>query len=426
MPTTQLQLLKTRRFLPLFITQFLGAFNDNAFKNALVILITFRLAESVGFSPQILVTLAAGIFILPFFLFSALAGQLADKYEKSFLIKIIKSVEIFLMVIAAAGFYWQNVPLLIFVLFALGTHSTFFGPLKYAILPDHLQENELIAGNGLIEAGTFIAILLGTIIGGVFILSTYGEYTISALIISLAICGWLSSQFIPKTQRYNPSLPISYHIFKETFQLIGYARARQDIYACVLGISWFWLVGATFLAELPVFAKNILHANDHVVTFFLTLFSIGLALGSLLCNKLLKGKVHAAYVPFGALGITLFTLDLYFTAGQTVTVANNSMLIPLLTFLTTWQGWHITVDLLLIAACGGIYTVPLYAILQQRSEKDHRARVIASNNIMNALFMVGAAIATVCMLKAGLTVNHVFLVTAIANGFVAVYLYKLV
>ncbi|NNM60526.1 MAG: acyl-[ACP]--phospholipid O-acyltransferase [Legionellales bacterium] len=424
MKTTEIDLLKTKRFLPLFITQFFGAFNDNVFKNALVILITYRLASLAGVNPQILVILAAGIFILPFFLFSATAGQLADKYEKSRIISIIKFIEILLMILVTVGFYFQSISLLMFCLFLLGTHSTFFGPLKYAILPDQLKENELIAGNGLIEAGTFIAILLGTLTGGLFVLQPHGESIISLLVLGIAIAGWGASLFIPKTSNFNHELKVQYNIIKETNRLIQYSRTQWDIFLSILGISWFWLVGSVFLSELPVFAKNILHTSESVVTFFLTLFSIGLAIGSLLCNKLLKGKVHATYVPLGALGITLFTIDLYFAANH-ISMPLTEPLISFKHFLMTFTGWRITVDLLLVAICGGIYTVPLYAILQQRSEKAHRARVIASNNVINALFMVIAAVATILMSSIGLSVTQVFLVIAIANAGVAIYICKL-
>lgn len=419
----ELNLLRTRRFLPLFITQFLGAFNDNVFKNALVILITYRLADLAGMNAQILVTLAGGIFILPFFLFSVTAGELADKYEKSKLISIIKFIEIILMLVAGLGFYLGSVGLLIFVLFALGTHSTFFGPLKYAILPDQLREDELIAGNGLIEAGTFISILLGTILGGAFILSLNGKLIISAIIFVIAIAGWCASWYIPKTHSSRSSLKLSKNIFKETLILIQYSRHRWDIFLCILGISWFWMFGGTILVELPVFAKDVLNADQYVITYFLTLFSIGLAIGSLYCNKLLKGKVHATYVPLGVIGMTIFTVDLYFSSMHTTAASAN--LIGFMQFISTFNGWRISFDLLMIAVCGGLYTVPLYAILQHRSEPSHRARVIASNNVINALFMVTAALVTMLMLKEGFTVMQVFLSLAILNSFVAIYICKL-
>lgn len=420
MNTPQFDLLKSKRFLPLFMTQFLGAFNDNIFKNALIILITYRIAGLAGLNSQMLVTVAAGIFILPFFLFSATAGQLADKYEKSRLISIIKLAEIVLMGLATLGFYFQNISMLLLVLFLLGIQAAFFGPLKYAILPYHLRENELIAGNGLIEAGTFLSILLGTILGGILILEPKGDYFISFSICLVSICGFLSSLFIPKTST-NQQVKVKYNFFRETIRVIQYSKQRSDIYLCILGISWFWLFGATFLAEFPGFTKDILKANEHVITFFLALFSIGIAAGSLLCNKLLKGKVHATFVPLGALGMTIFTVDLYFAANH----FQAMKLINLTQFLQTFSGVRISLDLLCIAICSGIYTVPLYAILQQRSDETHRARTIASNNIMNALFMVLSACGTLVMLKMGLTINQVFLVLAVLNGAVAIYICQL-
>lgn len=422
MNKTQLALLTKGRFFPLFITQFMGAFNDNVFKNALVILITYKLFNFNGSNSQILVALAAGIFILPFFLFSATAGQFADKYDKARLISIIKFIEIILMVIAMVGFYLENIFLLMTTLFLLGMHATFFGPLKYSILPEHLQENELIAGNALIEAGTFLAILLGTILGGILILQTHGKNVISLLLLTIAVIGWLASLYIPKTASYK--IDVNYNFFKETFKLINYSRERRDIFLCILGISWFWVVGSTFLAEFPVFVKDILHANEHIVTLFLSIFSIGLAIGSLLCNKLLRGKIHAGFVPLGALGITLFTFDLYLASKQVSGAAIG--LLSLSQYLHSVTNWRIMFDLVFIAICGGIYTVPLYAIMQHRSPKEFCARIVASNNVMNALFMVLAAVATMLMLKFKFSVAHVFLVIAVVNGIVAIYVCKLV
>lgn len=424
MALNQLKLFITRRFLPLFITQFFGAFNNNVFKNSLIILITYRVADLIGLNSQLLVAMAAGFFILPFFLFSATAGQMADKYEKSRMISVIKFIEIMLMVLAIIGFYLKNTYFLMFVLFALGVQATFFGPLKYAILPEHLHENELIAGNGLIEAGTFIAILFGTILGGALILQKNGEYVISAIIMLVAIVGWCSSLFIPKTNNYQAKLKINYNFISETMNLLIYSKQNRDVFLCILGISWFWLFGATFLSELPVFAKVVLHANQGVVILFLTIFSIGLAVGSVICNKLLNGKIHASYVPFGVLGMTIFTIDLYFSAGHIV-VGTVGSLLGAHQFLYSINGGRIVIDLLLIAISGGLYTVPLYAMMQSRSAPSHRARVIAVNNVMNALFMVIAAVSTAVMIKFGFTVVDVFLVIAICNGLVAIYVCKL-
>ncbi len=424
MADNQFDLLKTKRFLPLFIAQFLGAFNDNVFKNALVILIAYRLVENSGMNSQLLVTIAAGVFILPFFLFSAIAGQLADKYEKSRLISVIKFIEIIVMLLAVCGFYLHSIPIMIAILFLLGTQASFFGPVKYAILPVQLHEKELIAGNGLIEAGTFISILLGTIFGGVLILLPYGDIFISITLILLSSVGFISSLYIPDTNIRNPNLPVNYNFLRETFTVINYSKSRWDIHLCILGISWFWLIGAVFLAELPVFAKDILHSNEHVVTWFIAVFSIGIAFGSLLCNSLLKSRVLATFVPIGAIGITIFTADLYFAANHGSFVSSGELL-KLGQFLQTLTGWRISIDLALIALCGGLFTVPLYAILQERSDPEYRARVIASNNVMNALFMVLSAIGTAIMLHIGFTITEIFLTLAVLNSFVAIYICKL-
>lgn len=424
MSVNQFALLKSRRFAPLFITQFLGAFNDNVFKNALVMLITYRIANDLGHNAQILVTLAAGLFILPFFLFSAMAGQVADKYERSHLIRIIKLAEIIIMLLASAGLYFQSTFFLMLVLFLLGIQAAFFGPIKYAILPDLLQKTELIAGNGLIEAGTFLSILIGTIVGGLLILLPWGNHLVSVAICVLSLLGFVSSLFIPKTDIKNLSMVLRYNFLSETVRVINYSREHRTIFRCIFGISWFWLVGSIFLAELPVFAKDILHANEHVVTFFMATFSIGIGIGSLLCNRLSNGHINMTYVRLGAVGISIFILDLYFAASQ-VSKSPVNNLIGLTEFLHTFGGWRITFDLILIAVNGGLFTVPLYAMLQIHSEPSHRARVIASNNVINALFMVIAAITTIIMLNAGFRVTDIFLVTAILNSLVAIYIYKL-
>lgn len=405
-------LLSTKRFLPLFLTQFFGAFNDNVFKNSLVILITYYIAQKAHLNPQIMVTLAAGLFILPFFILSATAGQLADKFEKSILIRYIKIAEIIFMATAALGFYLENVYFLLAVLFCMGAQSTFFGPLKYSILPDHLKEDELVAGNGIIEAGTFLAILLGTIFGGVLILKEGGVAIISAIIIMIAIIGYLSSRYIPDAPPADPQIKINWNIFSETWNIIKCALVNKDVFYSILGISWFWFVGATFLAQFPTYAKDIIGGNEEIVTLFLTIFSIGIGLGSLLCNKLLKGEVNATFVPVGTLGISIFTIDLYL-AGSNIILSGYE--IGVSDFFATFNSWRIAADLLLISICSGIYIVPLYAIMQSRSEKSHRARIIASNNVINALFMVLSAVGCLILLSIGFTVNDIFLTMAIIN-----------
>ncbi|MDH5790143.1 MAG: MFS transporter, partial [Nitrospinota bacterium] len=326
MAHNQFDLLKTRRFLPLFITQFLGAFNDNVYKNALVILITYVVAEKAGLNSQIMVTAAAGIFILPFFLFSATAGQLADKYEKAFLIRIIKFVEILLMVGAAVGFYIESVWFLMTILFLTGTQSTFFGPIKYGILPEKIEEDELIGGNGLIEAGTFISILIGTLIGGLLILTENGILLISGMVILIAVLGWVSSFYIPKGQPASPELKVDYNFLRETWVIVSHARQNREIFLSILGISWFWLVGATFLAQFPTYAKDIIGGNEELVTLFLSVFTIGVGIGSLLCNQMLKGEVEATFVPLAIIGVTVFTVDLYFASQYMFTNGSGELI----------------------------------------------------------------------------------------------------
>ncbi|MCB1858004.1 MAG: MFS transporter [Gammaproteobacteria bacterium] len=410
---SQFGLLSRRRFFPLFLTQFLGAFNDNLFKNALVILITFKLATAAGLNASLMVTAAAGIFILPFFLFSATAGQLADKYDKAWLIRRVKLAEIGLMVGAAAGFYWQNIYFLVTVLFLMGAQSSFFGPLKYGILPDHLAPDELISGNGLIQAATFLAILLGTLTGGLLILSTFGTTIISLGVIVVAVAGWVASRFIPGTAPAAPDIPIPANFLGETLAIVRYTAVRAEIFFPILGVSWFWLVGATFLAQVPTFGKAVLGGGEDLVTLLLLAFSVGIGIGSLLCNRLLRGEVHGTFVPLGALGISVFSVDLYLAsvgwsgyASQTVTVS---------LFLQAWQGWRIILDMLLIAVSGGVFIVPLNAMVQARSETFHRARNIAAVNILNALFMVVSALVSMLFLASGYTVPELFLAVAMAN-----------
>lgn len=420
MTHNQFDLLKTRRFLPLFITQFLGAFNDNVYKNALVILITYVVAQKAGFNSQIMVTAAAGIFILPFFLFSATAGQLADKYEKAFLIRIIKFVEILLMIGAAVGFYMESVWLLMTILFLTGTQSTFFGPIKYGILPEKIEEDELIGGNGLIEAGTFISILVGTLIGGLLILTENGILLISSMVILIAVLGWVSSFYIPKGQPASPKLKVDYNFLRETWVIVSHAKQNREIFLSILGISWFWLVGATFLAQFPTYSKDIIGGNEELVTLFLSVFTIGVGIGSLLCNQLLKGEVEATFVPLAIIGVTVFTVDLYF-ASQYMFTSTGEEMIGAAAFLSHITSWRILGDLFMISVSSGVYIVPLYAIIQSRSEPNYRSRTIASNNILNALFMVVSAIGTVIMLTMSFDVNQVFLTVALLNAVVAIY-----
>ncbi|MFO0388567.1 MAG: MFS transporter [Alphaproteobacteria bacterium] len=410
-----MSLFTTRRFVPLFITQFLGALNDNLLKNALVMLITYRLADTVE-NPEFLVTLAAGIFMLPFFLFSATAGELADKYDRAKLTHIIKLFEIGIALVASAGFYLSNVTLLMITLFCMGVHSTFFGPIKYALLPQHLHDDELLSGNGYIESGTFLAILLGAILGGLLIMQDDGVILISALIFFVAAMGYASSRFIPEAPAPDASLVITRNIWRATWEVLAFSRGDKGIFFCILGISWFWLVGAAFVAQFPNYTKVNLGGDETVVTLLLATFSIGIAIGSAMCSGLLKGRITARYVPLAALGISLAIVDLYFASD--VAAKQSEALVGAWAFLQQ-GGWRIVGDLFFLAVSGGIYVVPLYALMQHESEPAHRARVIAANNIMNALFMVASSVGTLVLLQMAFSVPEIFLLLAIITALVA-------
>lgn len=409
---TQFSLLAKRRFLPLFLTQFLGAFNDNLFKSALVILITFRLAETYNVNAQIMITAVAGLFILPFFLFSSLAGQIADKYEKSFLIRIIKLVEIILMCLTAAAFETMHLWWLIFLLFCMGTQSTFFGPLKFSILPQLLNDDELVAGNGLVNAGTNIAILTGTLCGGLFILSPLGRHYISAGVVGVAVAGYAASRFIPTAEPSSPGLRIDRNLFRSTWEMLVYPFCNRDVFRSIIGISWFWFLGSVFLAQFPSFAKDALGGDEQVSTLFIVLFSVGVGAGATFCNKLLKGRVSGKYLSCSLIGMSLFIVMLYiFSAAAPA----GGELISALQFIRGPRAAGIVFAMFMIAACGGLYSVPMYAMMQRMTPASHMARVIASLNIIDSLGMVAAAMLTALMISAGVSISGIFLSMAFLN-----------
>lgn len=418
-------LFRTRRFLPLFITQFLGAMNDNLLKNALVMLVTYRLATSTGSGANaaMLVTLAAGLFILPYFLFSALAGQMADKYDRAALTRIIKLAEIIIMLIAAMGFLLQNIGLLFLMLFAMGVHSTCFGSLKYALLPQHLAPKELLTGNGYIEAGTFLAILLGTIFGSALVLQPYGPMLVAAMLLLLAGAGYVSSRNIPTAPAPAPRLRFSWNLWRQTGAIIAYSYGEKAVFISILGISWFWLFGATLLAEFAPFVRDVLHAGPGLVTLLLAMFSVGIGLGSLICNKLLQGRITARYAPLACVGISVFGIDLYFASRKFPLPSHG--LFSLWTFLSHLAGLRVTLDLLLLSVAGGLYIVPLYAMMQHCTPASHMARVIAANNVMNAAFMVVSAVLTLILLALKLNIPMIFLIISVINLGVAVYMRRL-
>jgi 1-acyl-sn-glycerol-3-phosphate acyltransferase len=419
----QFALLGQKRFGPFFVTQFLGAFNDNVFKNALVIMLAFQAAASTPLDPSVLVNLAAGLFILPFFLFSATCGQLADKYEKSRLMRLTKLMEIGVMLLGVAGFYLHNLPMLFTALFLMGAQSALFGPTKYGILPQHLDSTELVGGNGLVEMGTFLAILLGTLVGGVLIgLQGIGVLSVSVTIVVIAILGFIASVGIPEAPATDPGLKINWNPFTETWRNLRFASGNRTVFLSILGISWFWYFGATYLTQLPVYTRENLGGTAEVVTLLLTLFSLGVGVGSLLCERLSGRRVELGLVPFGSIGITLFGIDLFFAVpGQA-----SGALVDVAGFLQKPEAWRVIWDVVLIGLFGGLYIVPLYALIQQRSEPSHRSRIIAGNNILNAAFMVLSATVAIGLLKAGLDIPQLFLVTALFNAAVALFIYGLV
>ena len=412
-------LLRHRRFLPLFIAQFLGAANDNLFKNAMAILIIYRIGDVVFAKANVLTNIGTGLFMLPFFLFSATAGELADRYEKSGLMKRVKFAEILVVSLGGLGLYTANVPILLVALFLLGAQATFFGPLKYAVLPEYLEPGELIGGNGLIEGGTFLAILIGTIVAGLLILTGHGIAAVTALMLALAISGFVAALCLPAAHGGDKTVRVRANLLAGTMDVLRTINRRREVFLSVLGISWFWAMGATFLTQFPAYAKEALGANEHVVTLMLGMFSIGIGAGSVLCARLLKGDISARHVPFAALGMAGFSLDLYF-ASRNLHPAGE--LVGLMGFIVQPHAWRILFDLAMIAGFGGIYTVPLYAIVQSRTEESERARAVAANNIANALFMVLAAAATAILIGTGLTTVHLFLIFAILNAVAAFYI----
>ncbi len=420
----QFDLLKTKRFLPFFCTQFLGAFNDNVFKQSLIILLAFNAASMTTLTPTILTNLCAGLFILPFFLFSATAGQLADKYEKTLLIKIVKGCEIAIMLIAAIGFHFQQLFLLLTALFLMGVHSTAFGPIKYAILPQTLTKNELVGGNALVETGTSLAILIGSMLGGFLIaVKPDGRELVSWAVLTIAIVGFISSWQIPKAESSNKELKINWNPFTETWRNFQFIRQNRTVLLSILGISWFWFYGATFLTQIPNYTKQVLGGDEHVVTFLLTIFSVGIGLGSLLCERLSDKKVELGLVPFGSIGLTCFGVDLYFATNGLQPEATTALTV----FIQNPIHYRVIFDLLGIGIFGGFYIVPLYALVQSRSEPSHRARTIAGNNIVNAFFMVFSAIIAVILLGVlKFTISELFLMTAILSAIVSIYIYSVV
>lgn len=418
--TTQTGLLKQRRFLPYFITQALGAFNDNVYKNVLLILVAFTGPGVIGVSTDLFINLAAGLFILPFFLFSAFAGELADKFEKSRFIRGVKLLEIGIMSLAAIAFIVESYLALLVLLFLMGTQSAFFGPVKYALLPQTLKPQELVSGNALVETGTFLAILLGTIVAGVIAHQEDARNIAAIAVVLFSVLGYLSARRIPDVAAGNPSLKISFSPIRQMKTTLGIAHKDNVVLQSILGISWFWFLGASYLTQFPNYAKLFLGGSEATVSFLLTLFSVGIAVGSLLCDKLSGHRIEPGIVPIGALGLTLFGAHLMFSTPPAPSTATT-----FLGFVADPSLWWVFVDLLLIGVFGGIFIVPLYAMMQARAKESERSQVIAANNIYNALFMVASAILAMVLLGvAGLSIPQFFLALALLNLVVTFYVGK--
>ena len=420
--SNQFSLLGQRRFAPFFVTQFLGALNDNIFRNGLVILITFQGVRIAGMDAGQLANVAGALFILPFFLFSATAGQLADKYEKSRLMRSIKLLEIVLMVLAAFAFVTQSYTVLLVVLFLMGCQSTLFGPVKYAYLPQQLVTDELVGGNALVESGTYMAIIFGLIVGGISVAADYENQSILAsCLVVTAVFGYLASRQIPSTRPVDPDLKINWNSWTETWHIVGFAREERSVFLSILGISWFWFFGSAMTIQLPAYTLDILNGNEAITTALLVAFAVGVGIGSLLCERMSGHRIELGLVPFGSIGLSLFAVDLFFSQPDAQVVAVNSVS----EFLARPGSLRILIDLSLLGAFGGFYSVPLYALIQDRTERRHLSRVIAANNIINALFMVAAAVLAFGVLASGLSIPQFYLILAVLNALVAIYIFTL-
>ena len=426
--SNQFSLLGQRRFAPFFATQFLGALNDNIFRNGLVILITFQGVMVAGMDHTQLANVAAGLFILPFFLFSATAGQLADKYEKSMLIRRVKTLEIVLMGLAAVALFTGSYALLLLVLFLMGCQSTMFGPVKYAYLPQQLADDELVGGNALVESGTYVAIILGLIVGGVAVgdeiagVLAFDKQTIlGSCLVLVAVSGYMTSRQVPQTRAVDPGLKINWNAWSETWRIVQFAREERSVFLSILGISWFWFFGSAMTIQIPAYTLDIMNGNEAISILLLAAFAIGVGIGSLFCERMSGHRIELGLVPFGSIGLSLFAMDLYFAQPTAIEAPANSVA----EFLARPGGWRVWIDLALIGAFGGIYSVPLYALIQKRSKRQHLSRIIAANNIINSFLMVGAVVLSMVLLKSGFSIPELFLVIAVLNALVAVYIYSL-
>ncbi|MDI1353231.1 MAG: MFS transporter [bacterium] len=413
-------LLKRRQFLPLFLTQFFGAFNDNAFKLAMLTLISYHLSHNQAQS-EYYQALAGALFILPFFLFSATSGQLADKYDKSLIARLVKVFELLLMIIGGIALYRGSILLMMVTLTGMGIQSSFFGPIKYSILLDHLSPKDLLAATGIIEASTFIAILLGTTLGTLSIgVTHFIPYFAIFIILCAAFLGLISSLFIPSAPSRSPNLKVDFHVVRATINMLKETKNDAQLLVVILTISWFWLIGAILLTKLPDYTHYVLNANPSVFALFLSLFSTGIAAGSLMINMLLKGRITLSIVPWAMLAFSVFTFDLYLASPNMVAV--KTPLLNLISFFSSFKHWRISIDLFMLAFSSGLFVVPLYTYLQIASSPELRSRTIAANNIFNALFMVVGTLFVMLLLKFSAAIPEIFLILGLLNLIVTIFL----
>ena len=420
-----IRLLLTRRFGPLFAALFLGALNDNFFKNAVLIFILFRLAEPAGINGGLLMPVGAGLFMLPCFLFSATAGQLADHFDKSRLVRWTKGLEVVFMALCAGAILAHSIWGMMAGLFLMGIQLALFSPLKLAMLPELLAEDEVLAGNGLVEAGTFLAILIGTIAGGLLVVTENGPLWTGVAMMVFAALGWVASWWVPSTGIHDAGVRVGPNIAAETWKIMEYAHGHRGVFVAILGISWFWGIGSVFLAEFPDLAKSTLGGDTRMVTLFMAMFTVGIGTGSIACAHVLKNKVSLKLVPWAAGAIALFTFDLAVTClwrGPAHVGVLPEATVPLTLFVASPHGAHILIDLLGISGAGGLYAVSLYTYLQVRTEISHRARVIGATNVLNALFMVAGSVTVTGLLAHGLDIPAIFMVLAAATLLVALAL----
>lgn len=416
---SQSSLLRQRKFLPYFVTQFFGAFNDNIFKNVLLLFVAFAGSSALPISSNLFINLAAGLFILPFFLFSASAGVLADKYEKSWFIRKVKLFEIGIMLLGAIGFITESYGMLLLLLFLMGTQSAFFGPVKYALLPQQLNEKELVPGNALVEAGTFIAILVGTLGAGLIASADNAKYLAAFCVVIFAVLGYLSSRFIPFASAGAPDIQFKWQPYKQTKLTLSIAKSDRIVFQCIMAISWFWFLGAAYLTQFPNFTKVYLNGTESAVSFLLALFSVGIAVGSMACNWLSNHRIEVGIVPFGALGITIFGFLM-----ATSIPTDLPRFHTFAEFVSYDAFWPLFFYLLMIGISGGLFIVPLYALMQHRAKETERAQVIAGLNIFNSLFMVGSAVlGIVCLSVLEMSIPQLFALLAILNFLVAAYIF---